>query len=185
MDYKEVIKKITPEFDKVTQFLDRELAKIHTGRASSAIVEDLKVDCFGQICPLKQLAMISVPEPRQIVIQPWDKSYFEPIQKAIGDSQMGLVPIAEGAVIRINMPDLTSEYRQNLVHLISKIQEEARQGMRRARDEAWSDVQRKEREGEIREDDKFRAKDELQKLVDNYNKNIDEAGDRKKKEISQ
>jgi len=96
-----------------------------------------------------------------------------------------LVPIAEGAVIRINMPDLTSEYRQNLVHLISKIQEEARQGMRRARDEAWSDVQRKEREGEIREDDKFRAKDELQKLVDNYNKNIDEAGDRKKKEISQ
>lgn len=185
MDYKELIKKITPEFDKTVQFLDRELAKIHTGRASSAIVEDLKVDCFGQICPLKQLAMISVPEPRQIVIQPWDKSYFEPIQKAIGDSQMGLVPVAEGAVIRINMPDLTSEYRQNLTHLISKIQEDARQGMRRARDEAWSDIQRKEREGEIREDDKFRAKDELQKMVDNYNKKIDETGDRKKKEISQ
>jgi ribosome recycling factor len=185
MEYKEVIKKLTPEFDKAMQYLEREMAKIHTGRASASIIEDMVVDCFDQKFPLKQLAMISVPEPRQIVVQPWDKSYFEPIQKAIAASQLGLSPAAEGAVIRITMPDLTSEYRQSLVKVIAKVQEDTRQAMRRARDEAWSQVQRLEREGEIREDDKFKAKDELQKLIDSYGKKIDEAGDRKKKEISE
>lgn len=185
MDYKEIVKKTTLEFDKTMQFLDRELAKIHTGRASASVVDDIKVDCFGQIFPLKQLAMISIPEARQIVIQPWDKSYFEPIQKALSDSQLGLSSAPEGAVIRVTMPDLTSEYRQGLAKLVSRIQEEARQSLRRARDNSWSEVQRLERAGEVREDDKFRAKDELQKLIDGYNKKIDEAGDRKKNEINQ
>lgn len=185
MDYKDIVKKIQPEFDKAMAYLDRELAKIHTGRASAAIIEDLVVDCFDQKFPLKQLAMISIPEARQIVVQPWDKSYFEPIQKAIAASQLGLSPAAEGAVIRIMMPDLTSEYRQNLIKVISRVQEDTRQAMRRARDDAWSQVQKLEREGEIREDDKFKAKDELQKLVDNYGKKIEETGDRKKKEIAE
>jgi len=185
MEYKEIIKKLAPEFDKALQYLDRELAKLHTGRASASLVEDLVVDCFGQKCPLKQLAMISAPEPRQIVIQPWDKSYFEPIQKAIEASQLGLSGAAEGAVIRVSIPDLTGEYRQNLARLIAKTQEDARQAMRRARDDAWSQIQRLERAGEIREDDKFRAKDELQKLIDGYSKKIDEAGERKKKEIAE
>jgi len=122
------------------------------------------VDCFGQKFPLKQLAMISVPEPRQIIIQPWDKSYFEAIQKAIAASQLGLQPVPEGAVIRVNMPDLTSEYRQSLIKVISRAQEETRQTIRRVRDDIWSQIQKLERDGEIREDDKFRAKDELQKL---------------------
>lgn len=185
MDYKTIIKKAESEFDKAIQFLDRELAKLHTGRASSAIVEDLKVDCFGQICPLKQLAMISIPEPRQIIIQPWDKSYFEPIQAAIAKSQIGLLPVVESNVIRVAIPELTSEYRNTLIRLIAKIQEESRQAIRRRRDNIWSEIQKLEREGEIREDDKFRAKDELQKIVDQYNKKIDEAGERKKKEINQ
>jgi ribosome recycling factor len=185
MDYKDIIKRFQPEFDKAMTYLDREFAKIHTGRASASIIEDLVVDCFDQKFPLKQLAMISVPEPRQIVVQPWDKSYFEPIQKAIAASQLGLSPAAEGAVIRITMPDLTSEYRQTLVKVISKTQEEARQTIRRLRDDAWSQIQRLEREGEIREDDKFRAKDDLQKLIDEFGKKIEETGDRKKKEISE
>lgn len=185
MDYKTTIKKAEPEFDKAIQFLDRELAKLHTGRASSAIVEDLKVDCFGQICPLKQLAMISIPEPRQIIIQPWDKSYFEPIQTAIAQSQIGLLPVAEGNVIRVAIPELTSEYRENMIRLIARAQEEARQAIRRSRDNIWSEIQKLEREGEIREDDKFRAKDELQKMVERCNQKIEEIGERKKKEISQ
>ena len=185
MEYRDIIKKLAPEFDKALQYLDRELAKIHTGRASAAIVEDLVVDCFDQKFPLKQLAMISVPEARQIVVQPWDKSYFEPIQKAIAASQLGLQAVPEGAILRINMPDLTGEYRQNLVKVIAKTQEDTRQTMRRARDEAWSQIQKLEREGEVREDDKFRAKDELQKMIDNYGKKIDEAGERKKKEIAE
>ncbi len=185
MEYKDIIKKLTPEFDKALQYLDRELAKIHTGRASASLVEDLIVECFDQKFPLKQLAMISVPEPRQIVVQPWDKTYLEPIQKAIENSQLGLSPAAEGAVIRVAIPDLTSEYRQNLARVISKTQEDSRQAMRRARDDAWSQIQRLERTGEIREDDKFKAKNELQKMIDDYGKKVDEAGDRKKKEISE
>ena len=185
MEYKEIIKKVQPEFDKAMQYFDREIAKIHTGRASASLVEDLVVECFDQKFSLKQLAMISVPEPRQIAVQPWDKSYFEPIQKALESSQLGLSAAAEGAIIRIAMPELTGEYRQNLIRLISKIQEDTRQAMRRVRDDAWSQVQKLEREGEIREDDKFRAKDELQKLIDDYAKKIDEAGERKKKEISE
>jgi ribosome recycling factor len=185
MEYREIIKKLGPEFDKSMQYLERELAKLHTGRASAAIVEDLVVDCFGQKFPLKQLAMISVPEPRQIVVQPWDKSYFEPIQNALKNSPLGLQGSPEGAIIRINLPDLTGEHRQGLIRLIAKTQEDARQVMRRARDEAWGQIQKLEREGEIREDDKFRAKDELQKMIDSYGKKIDEAGERKKKEISE
>ncbi len=184
MEYKEIIKKSRPEMDKAITYFDRELAKIHTGRASASIVEDLVVDCFGQKMPLKQLAMISVPEPRLIVIQPWDKSYFEGIQHAISQSQLGLAPVVDQNVIRISMPDLTSEYRQNLVKVISRAQEEARQTIRRLRDQIWSEVQKKEREGEVREDDKFKAKDELQEVVDEYGKKIEESGERKKKEIS-
>ncbi len=185
MEYKDVIKRIQPEFDKAMAYLDRELGKIHTGRASASIIEDMVIECFGDKFPLKQLAMISVPEPRQIVVQPWDKSYFEPIQKAIAASALGLSPAAEGAVIRITMPDLTSEYRQGLVKVISKVQEDTRQAIRRARDDGWSQVQKLERDGEVREDDKFKAKDELQKMIDNYGKKIEETGDRKKKEISE
>ena len=185
MDYKDVIKRVTPEFDKAIAYLEKELAKVHTGRASSAIVEDMVIDCFDQKFPLKQLAMISIPEPRQIVIQPWDRSYFEPIQKAIKASQLGLQPVPEGAVIRITMPDLTSEYRQNLVKVISKAQEDTRQTLRRVRDDVWSQIQKLVREGEIREDDKFKAKDELQKIIDNYGEKIEQIGDRKKKEISE
>jgi len=98
---------------------------------------------------------------------------------------LGLQPVPEGAVIRITMPDLTSEYRQSLVRVISKVQEDTRQAIRRARDDAWSQIQKLEREGEIREDDKFKAKDELQKTVDSYSQKIEEVGDRKKKEISE
>lgn len=171
--------------DKAIAYFERELAKIHTGRASASIVEDLVVDCFGQKMPLKQLAMISVPEPRLIVIQPWDKSYFEGIQSAISQSQLGLSPIADQSVIRIAMPDLTSDYRQNLAKVISRTEEESRQAIRRLRDQAWSEIQKREREGEIREDDKFKAKDELQELIDDYTKRIEESGERKKKEITQ
>lgn len=183
MEHKAIINKIKPEMDKAVAFFEKELAKIHTGRASTSIVEDLSVDCYGQKCPLKQLAMISVPEPRQIVIQPWDKTYFEPIEKAISQSQLGLAPIVDQNVIRISMPDLTGDYRQSLVKVIAKNQEDARQTIRRLRDQAWSEIQRKEREGEIREDDKYRAKDDLQEMVDECNKKIEDAVERKKKEI--
>jgi ribosome recycling factor len=181
--HNEIIDKIKPEFKKATDFLDGELTKIRTGRASPALIENLEIEYFGQKLPLKQLGMISCPEPRQIVIQPWDKSYVEAIQKAISQSSLGLSPIVDKDFIRLSLPPLSEEYRKNLMRILSEKQEEARKIIRRWREEAWKKIQDGFREGKIREDDKFRAKDELQKLVDDYNKKIDEMGEKKKKDI--
>jgi ribosome recycling factor len=185
MGYKEIINKIKPEMDRAVSFLERELAKIRTGRASVSLVEDLIVECFGQKFPLKQLAAISSPEPKQIAIQPWDKSYVEPIEKAISGSSLGVSAIVDKDVIRVNLPPLSDEYRKTLSRVLSEKQEETRKTIRHWRGEAWEEIQEKTKEGEIREDDKFRAKDELQKIIDDYGKKIDEMGERKKKEISQ
>jgi len=182
--YKEIIDKIKPEFDKVIIFLERELAKIRTGRASPSLVEEIEVECFGQKFPLKQLAAISSPGSRQILIQPWDKSCIEPIEKALSQSSIGASPIVDKDLIRLSLPPLNTEYRENLLRLISEKQEEARKTIRRWREEAWTEIQERAREGKIREDDKFRGKSELQKLVDEYNEKVEETGEKKKKEIS-
>ncbi len=184
MDYKEIIKKVKPEFEKAFNFLEKEAAKIRTGRASPALVEDIIVDCFGEKFPLKQLGSISLPEPKKIVIQPWDRSYLEPIEKALfNHSNLGISPVVDKDVIRINLPPLNEEYRKGLLRILSEKQEESRKTMRRWRDEAWEETQEKFKEKEIREDDKFRAKDDLQKLIDEFHKKIDELVERKKKEI--
>ena len=183
MEYKEIIDKIKPELDKVITFLDRELARIRTGRASPSLVEDVVCECFGQRFPLKQLAAISVPEPKQILIQPWDKSYVEGIISALRKTGIGANPIVDKDVVRINLPPLSEEYRKELFGLLSQKQEEAKKTIRRWREEAWNEIQEKQKAGEIREDDKFRAKDELQKIIDNYNEKIEESGEKKKREI--
>lgn len=185
INYKEIIQKVKPELEKVIFFLESELVKIRTGRASPSLVENIVVDCFGEKFPLKQLAAISSPEPKQVVIQPWDKSYIEPIGKALSNSSVGAAPIVDKDLIRISLPPLSEEYRKNLLRVLSEKQEGARKTIRRWREEAWEEIQEKSKKGEIREDDKFKAKDELQELVEGYNKKIEEAGDKKKKEITE
>lgn len=184
MDYKEIIDKIRPEVEKVIGFLEGEFAKIRTGRANPSMVEDVIVDCFDQRFPLKQLAAISSPEPKQILIQPWDKSYIEGIVAALEKTGIGAQSVVDKDVIRINLPVLTEEYRKDLLKLLSEKQEQARQTIRHWREEAWKETQDAFLGGKIREDDKFRAKDELQKLVDEYNKKIEDLAEKKKKEIS-
>jgi len=181
--YKEIIDKIRPELDKTISFLERELAKIRTGRATPSLVEDIVCECFGQKFPLKQLAAISIPEPKQILIQPWDKSYIEGIVRALEKTGIGANPIVDKEVIRINLPFLSEEYRKELLRLLSQKQEEARKTIRRWREEAWDKIQEGYREGKIREDDKYQGKDELQDLVNEYNEKIENLGEKKKKEI--
>jgi len=181
--YKEIIDKIRPELDKAISFLERELAKIRTGRATPSLVEDIVCECFGQKFPLKQLAAISIPEPKQILIQPWDKSYIEGIVRALEKTGIGANPIVDKEVIRINLPFLSEEYRKELLRLLSQKQEEARKTIRRWREEAWDKIQEGYREGKIREDDKYQGKDELQDLVNEYNEKIENLGEKKKKEI--
>ena len=181
--HKEIINKIKPELDRAILFLEKEVAKIRTGRASPSLVEDMVVDCFGSKFPLKQLAAISSPEPKQLVIQPWDKSYIEGIEKALSSSTMGFSPVVDRDVIRIILPPLSEDYRKNLLKILAGLQEDVRKTIRHFREKAWDEVQEKTRAGEIREDDKFKAKEELQKIVDEYNEKVDEIGKRKEKEI--
>ncbi len=183
MTHQEIINKIKPELDKVIIFLEREMAKIRTGRASPALVEDVIVDCFGQKLPLKQLATISIPETKQILIQPWDNSYIEGIVSALRKTGTSANPVVDKEKIRIYLPSLNEEYRRNLVKLISEKQEQARITVKRWREEAWEEIQERFKQGEIREDDKFRAKNELQDLIDEYNEKIEQKTEAKKKEI--
>ena len=183
MSYQEMIDKIKPEMDKIIDFLDRELSKIRTGTASSSLIEDISVDCFGQKMPLKQLAAISVPEPRQIFIQPWDESYIPDIEKALERESIGASPVVDRKNIRLSMPPVSEEYRKSLAKVLADKKENARQTVRRWRDEAWKEIQEAFRKGDITEDDKFKGKDKLQELVDDYNEKIEDKVSKKEKEI--
>jgi len=182
-NYKEIIEKIRPELDKVINFLERELAKIRTSRPSVSLIDDIKVECFGQKFSLKQLGTISVPETRQILIQPWDESYIEPIVNAISRSNLNLNPVVDQKSIRIFFPPLSEEYRQDLLRILSQKREQARKTIRYWRMSAWDEIQEKFQEGEISEDDKYRGKDKLQELIDEYNEKVEKLIEKKKEEI--
>lgn len=181
--YQEIINKIKPELDNVLSFLDRELAKMRTSRVSTALVEDIMIDYHGEKLPLKKVASLSISLPRTITIQPWDKSILLGIERTILASNLGINPSLKGDIIEILLPPPTEEYRNNILRNVGEKLEMVRQSVRRWREEAWRQIQEGFRQGKIREDDKFRAKDELQELVDEYNKKIEERGASKKKEI--
>ena len=181
--YKDFIDKAKPEFEKAFRFLEGELAKIRTSRASPALVEDIEVNAFNQKFPLKQLGAISTPSSSQIVIQPWDTSYIEPIEKAIAQSGLGMSAIVDKTVIRLNLPLLTEEYRNTLTKMLGEKAEAAKQTIRRAREDAWNKIQASQKAKEMSEDDKFRGKDELQKLVDDFQEKIKSLVEKKKNEL--
>lgn len=182
--YKEFIDRIKPEFEKSFKFLEGEIAKIRTSRASPALVEDVEVTAFGQKFPLKQLGSISTPQTNQIVIQPWDTSYIEPIEKAIANSGLGMSAVVDKNVIRLNLPLLTEEYRHQLTRTLNEKAEQTKQTMRRVREDCWNKIQAAQKAKEMSEDDKFRGKDELQKVVDDYNKKIKDLIDKKLNELA-
>jgi len=183
--YKEIINKAKPELDKVLLFLKGELDKIRTSRPSVSLAEELTIDYYGVKTPLRQVAAISISGPRTITIQPWDRSVLLNIEKAILGSGMGINPAVEKDLIRITFPPLSEEYRKELMKMLNTKMEEARLTLRRWREEAWRKIQEGFRQGTIREDDKFKAKDELQKIIDEYNQKIEEMGTRKKQEIEE
>lgn len=163
--------------------LKSEVAPLRTGRASPALVENVAVEAYGERQPLKTLAAISTPEPRQIVIQPWDKSLLPAIEKAIQSSPLGLNPIVDKDVIRLSIPTLTEERKRDLVKLLREKLEFARIQIRRLRDEAMKAIAGREKAKEISEDNEFRQKQEVEKLVGEYNKKIEELGQAKEREI--
>ncbi len=181
--YKEIIDKIKPDLDKAVEYLKGELSKMRVGRATPAMVEDIEIECYGQTMPLKQVANISTPQPRSIMVQPWDKHIIENIEKGISRSSLGFTPIVDGEIIRINIPQLSEERRKELTKHLNDKTEETKISIRHKREEAWKEIQELEKSGEIREDDKFRGKDELQKVIDEYNNKVDEIKNNKEQEI--
>lgn len=180
---KQILEKAKPGLEKAVEFFRHELAKIRTGQASPVLVEDIMVDVQGTLLPMKQLAGISSPERRQILIQPWDPSNLGSMEKAILKESLGVSPIVEGKSLRITLPLLTQEYRQTLFRLLSEKSEQTKQTLRKWRDEAWGEIQEEARAGDIREDDKFKGKEDLQKLIDEYTQRVDELVEKKKAEI--
>ncbi len=183
MSYKEFIDQVKPEFEKSFKFLEGELAKIRTSRASPALVEDIEVNAFGSKFSLKQLGAISTPSTNQLVIQPWDISYIEPIEKAIAQSGLGMSCAVDKNLIRLNLPMLTEEYRLALGKTLNEKAEQAKQVMRRQREDTWNKIQAAQKAKELSEDDKFRGKDELQKVVDDYQEKIKTLVEKKKNEL--
>jgi ribosome recycling factor len=179
----QIVEKTKPGMEKGVERFKEETNKLRTGRANPAMVENLMVDYYGVKSPLKQVASINAPEPRLIVIQPWDKDSLVSIEKAINEAQLGLNPVNDGQVVRIAIPPLNEERRKELVKTLGKYAEEAKVAVRKAREEAWDEIQDAVREGKLGEDDKFRGKDLLQKRVDEYNGKIEEIREKKEREM--
>ena len=161
-----------------------QFSTIRTGRANTSLVENLKVDYYGTATVLRQLANITAPEARLIVIQPWDKNSMEAIEKAIQTSDVGVTPMNDGKVIRLSLPQLTHERREELKKVLHRIAEEGRVSVRNARHQGLEKATQSEKNNMMTEDDKFLAKDKLQELVEKYTKEIDTALAQKEEEIS-
>lgn len=180
---KDVLKEAETRMKGAIQSLEDDLAGIRTGRASPALVERLPVEYYGAPTPLMQLASISVPEARTLMIKPFDASTLRGIERAILASELGLTPNNDGKVIRLNLPPLTEERRRELVKVVNSRAEEARVAVRNIRRDLIKDLRDFEHEKLISEDDLKKGEEELQKLTDQMIKQIDAIGERKQKEI--
>ncbi len=181
--FQEIINNSKQDFEKILSSFKKELLTIRTGRVNPIMVEEIKIDAYGSKIPLKQVASINIPEPRTIEIQPWDKSLVHQIENEIRLQRPNFPVVVNGDVLRINFPALTEEEREKLTKIIGKMAEEARIKVRQVRDNIWSEIQDMEKDKAITEDDKFRAKDELQEVVDNYNSQINNLKEEKENEV--
>jgi ribosome recycling factor len=168
---------------RAVEAMDRDFHAIRTGRASTSLVERIVVDYYGTQTPLNQLAGISVPEPHQIVIQPWDRGVLGAIEKAITKSDIGLTPNVDGTVVRLNIPPLTEERRRDIVKVVHKRMEEARVEVRNIRRDAADALKKEERDGTVGADEAHRQLDTLQKTTDRHIAEIDRRGTAKEQEV--
>jgi len=163
--------------------LKREFGRIRTGRASPNLLEGITVEYYGSMVPIRQVANISVPEPRLLVIQPWDRNALSAIEKSINKSELGLNPMNDGVVIRLPIPALTEERRKDLVKIVRKLAEENRVSVRNARRQEIEEMRKLEKEGDITEDDLHRGMEKVQELTDSYIEKIDGFLKKKEEEI--
>jgi ribosome recycling factor len=169
--------------EKAIEAMRREFGSVRTGKASPALLEVVRVDAYGSKMPINQLANVSAPEPRLLLVQPWDKSLMSTIEKAIQTAELGLNPANDGNVIRVPIPALTEERRKEMVRMLHKLAEDGKVAVRHARQEANKDLKRKQSAHEVSEDDAHRQMEEVQKMTDNYIHKIDELLKAKEQEV--
>jgi ribosome recycling factor len=168
---------------KIEEFLGKEYSQLSTGRASVMVLDGVSVETYGAYQPIKNVASISVEDPKTLRIAPWDKNQVKAIEKAIMVADLGLSVATDEAGLRVIFPQLTTETRQKLVKVLKEKMEEARITVRRERGDVWEDIQKQEKDGKMNEDEKMRSKDELQKIVDETNKNLEAHFEKKEREV--
>ncbi len=179
----QILQETEDRMKKCVTAFKRELATIRTGKATTALLDSVKVECYGQVMPLNQVASISIPEPRMILVQPWDRSIVSNVEKAIHKADLGLVPNTDGSVIRLPIPPLTEERRKELVKVVRKQAEDARVAIRNVRRDANETLKKAQKDGEISEDESKKAVDKVQQLTDKYIDEVEAALKQKEKEI--
>ena len=171
------------ELKKVEEFLAKEYSQLNIGRASPIVLDSLMVESYGSHVPIKNVASVSIEDPKTLRITPWDKSQVKGIEKSIVAANLGLSVAPDDAGLRVIFPQLTTESRESLVKVLKDKLEESRISVRREREQVWDDIQKQEKEGKMTEDEKFRSKDDLQKVVDEANKKLEAIFGRKEKEV--
>ena len=183
MDKESVLLDSEDRMDKALGALDRDFSRLRTGRASTGLVDNIKVDYYGTPTPISQLASVAIPDSRTITIQPWDRGAFASVEKAILKSDLGLTPVNDGKIIRISIPPLTEDRRKELGKLARKSGEEAKVAVRNIRRDAMDKFKAQKKKSEITEDDLKIIEKDLQKLTDDYIKEVERIADEKEKEL--
>jgi len=181
--YEDILNPLKDKMKKTVEHFTGEIASLRTGMASSSLIDGINADYFGTPTPINQIASVTVQPPSTIVIKPWDKGAIAPIELAIRNSKLGLSPVAESDFVRINIPALTQERREQLIKVLGQKSEEAKVSIRQEREQTMKEIDRLEKETSFTEDDKFKSKDLVQKIVDQYNEKIKEIKDVKEKDI--
>lgn len=185
MTVKDIMRESEEKMKKALEAMQREFSEISTGRANPNMVEGLRIDCYGNPMLLKQLASITVPEARLLLIQPWDASIIPEIEKAISKSNLGIAPVNDSKVIRLSIPQLSKERRQELIKTVKSLSEDGKISLRTIRRDAKEAVDKLEKNKLIPEDEKFRGHDSLQKIMDSYIQKVDQALSGKEKELTE
>jgi len=168
---------------EIEERLSQEMKSINTGRANPSLLDGVRVDSYGAKVAISHVATVAVEDPRTLRVTPWDKGSVKSIESAINDADLGVSVSADASGLRVHFPDLTTERRRDFVKIARKYLEEARVSVRAERESVWSDIQKKQREGDLTEDEKFSLKDALQDIVDEANKKLEEIAERKEREI--
>ena len=181
----DILSDMKERMEKALDALRKEFSGLRTGRASTSLLDQVSVDAYGSFMPMPQVGTVNAPEPRLLTVQVWDAGLVKSVEKAIRESDLGLNPSVDGNLVRVPMPDLTEERRRELTKVAARYAEQGRVSVRNVRRDGMDALKKQEKDGDISEDEKHRLSDEIQKLTDQFTKNIDEALKAKEQDIMQ